>query len=176
MSLPEVPTHLLDKTVAHSLGEVFGTMLSFSCAFQGGEELSGAQPAMPELGGVPAESVFVGSVGFVGGINGMVYLYLKASFARMASRKMTGLEDGELDAEEIVADVCGELTNMFAGSLKNSLADLGYSATLTIPSVLNGEELFVMTLGAKRHLRQRFLCEGQAVATDVLLAEPVAAA
>jgi CheY-specific phosphatase CheX len=39
-------------------------------------------------------------------------------FAFHAAKKVTGIEDAELD-EYTVRDVCGELTNMFAGTFKN---------------------------------------------------------
>lgn len=173
MSLPDIPDEQLNQTIAHSLGSVFRTMLDLECEYRGAVDCSGRKAPVPDLGGEEMNTVFVGSVGFVGSIHGVVYLYVKSSFAEEAAMKMTGLEQDELD-HDIVSDVCGELTNMFGGTFKNTLAELGYSSTLTIPSVLSGDELYISTLGIVRHLRQNFRLMGDEIVADLVLAEPVA--
>ena len=147
-------------------------MLSIDCAAENLEDYSGSKPQVPNLGGAEMHQVYVGSVGFVGEINGIVYLYMKSHFVNQVAKRITGLEEDELDYE-IFSDVCGELTNMFGGSFKNSLADVGYESSLTIPTVLSGDELFISTLGVEKHLRMNFVCEGDEVVADLVLAEPV---
>ena len=171
MSLFDIPQEDLQNTIVRALSDVFDTMLSFDCENTGCIDFSGKKPPVPNLGEQDASLVYVGSVGFVGKMNGMVYLYMKSEFAEHAAQKITGLESEDLDFE-IISDVCGELTNMFGGTFKNTLADLGYESTLTIPTVLSGDELYISTIGVKKHIRLDFLANGDAVTADLVLAEP----
>lgn len=173
MSLPDIPDEELNLTIARSLESVIRTMLNLECHYVSSRNCSGSKAPVPDLGGEEMHMVYVGSVGFVGAVHGIVYLYVKASFAEAAARKMTGLPQSEIDAD-IVCDVCGELTNMFGGAFKNTLADLGYNSTLTIPTVLSGDELYISTMGVVRHLRQNFRAMGDEIVADLVLAEPVA--
>ena len=88
--------------------------------------------------------IYVGSVGFVGDINGVVYLYINQSVMRKAAARITGDDE---NGEEMISDVCGEIANMLGGGFKNSLADMGQGSMLTIPTVLNGCELYVSSIG-----------------------------
>jgi len=172
MSIPNISNDQLRSTISDSLEGVFKTMLSIECSNTKLEDFSGHKPRIPNLGGEEMHMVYIGSVGFVGDINGVVYLYMKSRFVNDAAKRITGLEESELDYE-IVSDVCGELTNMFAGSFKNSLTDVGYESSLTIPTVLSGDELFISTLGVEKHLRMDFVSGGEEVVADLVLAEPV---
>lgn len=174
MSIPNIPIEDLKAIVAKSLASVFKTMLNYDCESGANEDLTGRKPQMPELGEESLTAVHVGSVGFVGAINGLVYLYMKSQFVYEAAEKITGLESDAL-GNDIVADVCGELTNMFGGGFKNAVADLGYESMLTIPTVLSGDELFISTIGVERHLRLAFTVNGEEVVADLLLAESPAA-
>lgn len=172
MSLPDISDQELNETIRQSLGDVIQTMLSFDCELAGESLLSPENVEAPDLGGEEMDTIYVGSVGFVGGVNGLIYLYLKSRFARQAASQMTGLEDDELDFE-MVSDVCGELTNMLGGGFKNKLADMGYDSALTIPTVLSGDELFISSMGVAKHLRLDFLSKGEELVADLVLAEPV---
>ena len=151
MSVPDIPIEDLKTAVANSLSSVFQTMLSYDCESQRHDDLTGSRAQMPELGGESMMAVHVGSVGFVGAINGLVYLYMKTDFVSESAEKITGLDPSELDGD-MVSDVCGELTNMFSG-----------------------DELFISTIGVVRHLRVEFLVNGQEVIADLVLANPSAA-
>jgi len=56
---------------------------------------------------------------------------------------MLGIEDAEVDPGEMVNDAVGELSNMVAGYVKSRLCDAGSQCTLTIPSVVRGQQLSV---------------------------------
>lgn len=168
--IAQLPNEELLSTVSKSLNSVFDTMLSLTLKLEGTEDFSGIKPKAPDMGQDGLISIFVGSVGFVGGANGVMYLYLKEAFAELAAAKITGMESDELD-HEITSDVCGELTNMFAGSFKNLMADIGYDSTLTIPTVLSGDELYISSLGVQKHLRQSFTAGGFEIVADLVLAE-----
>jgi chemotaxis protein CheX len=124
-----------------------------------------------ELGGDSVAAIHIGSVGFVGAINGLVYLYMKTDFVADAAVKITGLESSELGGD-MVSDVCGELTNIFGGGFKNAIANLGYDSMLTIPTVFSGDELRISTIDVARQFRAELLVNGQAVVADLVLAEP----
>lgn len=170
MSLPDIPDEELHQLTTNALSNVFGTMLESEVQFKGAADYSGQKAPFPDLGGAEKNMIFVGSVGFVGSVNGVIYLYMKSTFAESAAKKITGLDDEDVDFE-IVSDVCGEMTNVFAGGFKNSLADRGYNSVLTIPTVLSGDELYISTLGVVKHIRHNFASGGVEIVADLVLAE-----
>lgn len=170
MSLPDIPDAELSTLTTNALSSVFETMLSRKVEFANAADFSGVKAPFPDLGGEEINMIFVGSVGFVGSVNGIVYLYMKSKLAEAAAKKITGLEGDDLDFE-IVSDVCGELTNVFAGGFKNALADLGYNSVLTIPTVLSGDELYISTLGVVKHLRHNFISAGDEIVADLVMAD-----
>jgi chemotaxis protein CheX len=124
--------NLIDEmrdSLKSGVGEVFRTMLALE-----------AKPA-PVLHGWHAlgEPLMAGSVGFTGGANGVVYLHLTARFACTLASRMLGLPEAELQGDEMVNDVIGELTNMIVGGGKSRLCDAGAPCVLTIPSVVRGQ-------------------------------------
>lgn len=170
MSLPDIPDLELNELTSKALSSVFGTMLSSEVQFRGAADYSGRKAPFPDLGGAELNMIFVGSVGFVGSVNGVIYLYMKSKFAKAAAGKITGLEGDDLDFE-IISDVCGEMTNVFAGGFKNALADMGYNSVLTIPTVLSGDELYISTLGVAKHLRHNFESNGDEIVADLVMAD-----
>jgi len=125
--------HSIDEVInllAGSVAQVFDTMLN-----------TDAQPApLQDIRQSDAPMV-AGSVGFIGEANGVVYVYYKATFARTLASRMLRMAEAELDANEMVDDVIGELTNMIVGSIKSRLCDAGTPCVLTIPSVVRGQNL-----------------------------------
>ncbi len=174
MSVPTITNEELRDSIDQSLSGVFQTMIEFDCQAGSFEDLPATKQKVPDLGETAMDAAYVGSVGFVGAANGVVYLYLKNRFLEKAAAKITGLGGEDLDSE-IIMDVCGELTNMFGGSFKTCLLKLGYDSTLTIPTVLSGEELFVSTINVKRHLRVNFKSNGDEVVADLVLADGASA-
>lgn len=170
MSLPDIPDQELSELAHGALSRVFETMLGSEVSHVGFSDYSGRKAPFPDLGGAEMDAIFVGSVGFVGSINGVVYLYMKSELAAAAAGKITGLEGDDLDFE-MISDVCGEMTNIFAGGFKNDLADRGYNSVLTIPTVLSGDELYISTLGVSKHLRHNFLSGNDEIVADLVMAK-----
>ncbi len=102
------------------------------------EELVGEHSPFYKAGS--KDPLIVGSIGFAGEANGMVYLYMDEILARKITGTMTGLDTAELD---MVRDVIGEICNMAVGTFKNRLSDLGFPARLTLPTVIHGCNLGV---------------------------------
>ena len=85
----------------------------------------------------------IGSVGFIGEATGIIYLYAGMGFARVITSRLLGFPESEVDPGEMVTDAIGELSNMVVGYVKSRLCDRGLSCTLTIPSVVRGQQLSV---------------------------------
>ena len=112
--------------------EVFQSMMSMDL------EDEAPAPLEPD-----AQGQIIGSVGFIGETSGVIYLYAGVSFAKVVTGQMLGLSEQEVDSDEMVSDAIGELSNMVAGHVKSRLCDQGWTCTLTIPSIVRGQELSV---------------------------------
>ena len=163
---------LIRENITRAIGDVFQTMLGH--AVLPASATPAAHPgSWPPLQPLPANPIpqVVGTVGFIGEINGLVYLYFDEAFALRCTGDMLGLGARELAATgaESVNDAIGELTNMVVGSFKNCLCDAGYPCKLTIPSILRGSNFcFEPINDAQRHIFS-FQCLGHRIVADILL-------
>jgi chemotaxis protein CheX len=157
----EISESLLRENIVRAVADVFKTML--------GKSVRASEP--PDEALRAAVPQVVGTVGFIGDITGVVYLYFEQPFASQCTSRMLGMSDRELQTagDDVVNDAIGELTNMVAGSFKNALCDAGFPCKLTIPSILRGRNLCVEPVGSAQRYRYPFECAGQPVAADVIL-------
>lgn len=154
--------------INRAVGDVFKTML--------GREPSSTTHLERVQGAVipPVESQqpqVVGTVGFVGDINGLIYLHLDLAFARICTCHLLGMTDAELDeaGDDVINDAIGEITNMTVGSFKNGLCDCGYPCKLTIPSIVRGSNFIIEPISsATRHIFY-FHCDSHRVVADILI-------
>jgi chemotaxis protein CheX len=156
---------LIRENIVRAVGDVFKTMLGYE-AVLAPVETGTRPPAPPE-----STPQVVGTVGFIGDANGLIYLYLEEAFAVRCTADMLGFTDEELAGAEAdsVNDAIGELTNMVVGSFKNGLCDAGYPCKLTIPSILRGRSFCVEPMSsAQRHVYS-FECRGRRISADILL-------
>ena len=114
----------------------------------------------------------VGTVGFLGDINGLIYLYFDEG-AGVRERGHPARNDrggtGRRAATDAVNDAIGEITNMVVGGFKNSFCDAGYPCKLTIPSILRGRNFCIEPISsAQRHI-YHFDCDGHRVVADILM-------
>lgn len=165
----EISERLIRDNIIRAVGDVFGTMLNRPV------ELNGAVLAPGEAGAELSERVeavaaqaphIVGTVGFLGEVDGLIYIYMDVEFARALTASMLGAEGL---GEDAVNDAIGELTNMIVGVFKNGLCDAGYSCKLTIPSILRGRNFCVETIGAARRFVYGFQSQGHRVIADILM-------
>lgn len=126
------PIDEIQALAQDTVREVFQTMLSMSMT---------PHPPLP-LPPDPQGQI-VSSVGFIGQVTGAIYLYTRISFAKVMTSRMLGIEEDEVDTGEMINDALGELTNMVVGGVKSHLCDRGLSCTLTIPSIVRGQQLSV---------------------------------
>ncbi len=168
-----VPVEKIQGFLSSSLIKVIDTMMEMECKHLGHEAYAGTQAFSPKIDPAKDDSkrMFASSVGFAGEVNGVCYLFMTENFAYLAGQKITSMEREELD-DDVVRDVCGELTNMFAGTFKNRLADLGLPSTLTIPTVVQGKRMAISTAGTAEQYRFSFECNGLPIFADLLLSTP----
>lgn len=111
----------------------------------------------------------MGNVGFVGDVDGIVYLCMSDEFAAYAVGEILGLSAAEVVSEgpEVLKDAIGEVTNMTVGGFKNALCDIGFPCKLTLPTIVRGHQLKAGAIkGAARHIF-RFECSGRSLVADI---------
>jgi chemotaxis protein CheX len=99
----------------------------------------------------------------------MIYLYSSASFARKITCSMLGMTDAEIESNEMINDVIGELTNMVAGNVKTKLDNGGNRCIMTIPTVVRGRDFKVASVGGAVRKTVFFRCNGGRVLLEALL-------
>jgi CheY-specific phosphatase CheX len=114
--------------------EVFDTMLSMELTEKDHQEFTEA-------------SRIVGSVSLAGSVSGTVNIHVGDTFASQITANMLGMELDEIDSDEEVHDVIGELSNMIGGDLKSRLCDAGFTCELSIPSITSGKDFSIESKG-----------------------------
>jgi len=112
---------------------------------------------------------FFGSVGFVGHVDGIIYLCIPDDFVQQAAGRMLGMSQAEIQmsGDSVLKDVVGEITNMTVGGFKNALCDTGFPCKLTLPTIVRGDHLSVSGLkNSERHIFH-FDCGGHRLVTDI---------
>ncbi len=168
----EISETLIRAHITRAVSDVFKTMLhrsaNLSLAQVTGSE---GNPHVPHGGEISATAQVVGTVGFLGEINGLIYLYFEGSFAQHCTCHMLGMSAAEVEeaGDEVINDAIGEITNMTVGSFKNGLSDQGYPCKLTIPSSLRGRNFCVEPISDSQRFIYVFETEGQRLVADILL-------
>ncbi|MDY6972029.1 MAG: chemotaxis protein CheX [Thermodesulfobacteriota bacterium] len=148
----------LQDIISNSINEVFETMLSMKV------EVSNDDSPIVE-----GKSRIVGSVSFAGTAMGNINIHVGDSFARLMTAAILGMELEEIEGEEEVKDVVGELSNMIGGALKSRLCDSGFPCELSIPSVVSGEKFNVESMGWARQARFAFRHEQHTAFAEVFM-------
>ncbi len=116
--------------------EVFTTMLSMEL---------GEREDVKQLPGNTSQ--VVGSVSMAGAVSGTVNIYVGDMFAKVITADMLGMDLDEVDSDEEIHDVIGELSNMIGGDLKSRLCDAGFDCSLSIPSITSGRDFAIESKG-----------------------------
>lgn len=174
LSLPFTETEI-EGMVADAIIKVFDTMLSISVTHKDtvcytsspGEERRPAEP-------IPLDSnepVIASAVGFIGTVNGVLYLYFSDSVATKIACSFLGMDRAELEEEgpETVSDTLGELANVSVGTFKNKMCDKGYNCRLTIPSILRGQHFTIESTSSVLRKVYRFQYDDSIFAVDLLM-------
>ncbi|MBN2068591.1 MAG: chemotaxis protein CheX [Opitutales bacterium] len=143
ITFPEIET--LEDLLVNAVDNVFSTMLELKPIYKqylSSAELKGNNSPFYALG--TKDPLMVGSIGFTGEANGVVFIYIEFDVALEITSVMTGMDTAELKSEsEIVKDVIGEICNMTIGNFKNGICDLGFNCRVTLPTVLRGNKIEV---------------------------------
>jgi CheY-specific phosphatase CheX len=120
----------IEKLMEDAVKNVFKTMLNFSAErVAAPDKISGSGPCV------------AGNVGLTGGLSGMFYIVVSDVLARKITCAMLQITDKEIEGNEMVNDVLGEISNMVAGHFKTRLTT---HCMLTIPSVVRGNDFKVV--------------------------------
>lgn len=123
----------MSNFVQGAVREVFSTMISL--------EVEGSLHGDSDQGRHPTEYTGVtGSVSFTGKMTGTLYLSMSEKFASDVGAEIMG---NSSIPDEDINDVVGELTNMVTGNLKSKMSDEGYGCTLSIPTVIRGNNVSI---------------------------------
>ena len=155
---------LIQDCIVRAVQSVFRTMM--------GQEARFVAQVAAEPSTIPlTASQIIGSVGFIGGANGLIYLCLSEEFAKIASGKILGMTQAEIESHgnEVIHDAIGEITNMTVGSFKNGLCDVGYPCKLTIPSILRGTNFSIEPISSATRYVYYFEYEKHRLVADILL-------
>jgi chemotaxis protein CheX len=167
-AIADINETLVRSYINRAVSDVFKTMLGREPTFSTLEE------RVPDSELPPMENhrpQVVGTVGFIGDVNGLIYLHLDLAFARICTCHLLGMTEAELDeaGDDVINDAIGELTNMTVGSFKNGLCDSGYPCKLTIPSIVRGSNFIIEPISsASRHIYY-FDCDQHRVVADILI-------
>jgi chemotaxis protein CheX len=161
---PEISDPLIQDCIVQSVRKVFQTMMGHDVSFV--EQLGEETLATPH-----ANALIIGSVGFIGVANGLIYLCFSEQFAKVASGRMLGMSMAEIELQgnAVINDAIGEITNMTVGGFKNTLCDMGFPCKLTLPAIVRGSNLSIAAVkSATRHVF-RFDCTGHRFVADIQL-------
>ncbi len=119
----------VEKAIEKSTMDTFGTMLSMDLVKVG-------KITDPALG----DNRFVASVHYAGEVVGTLSLHVSRGFATMITAAMLSMEVDEVENEEEIKDVLGELANIISGNLKSDFLDADLACVISTPSITRGSD------------------------------------
>lgn len=158
----QITDALIQEAITNAVQNVSRILIRQEAKF--GERLS-----VEGIEAAPPHFQVMGNVGFVGDINGIVYLCMNDAFAIHTVGSILGMSAAEVEfnGHEVVKDAIGEVTNMMVGGFKNALCDVGFPCKLTLPTIVRGNHLKVSAIkGTARHIF-RFDCGGGSLFADI---------
>lgn len=109
----------------------------------------------------------VGSVCFAGDATGMVSIHVGDNFTRELAADMLGMEIEELEGDEEIKDMMGELGNIVGGNLKSAFTDAGLACALSTPSFTTGTDFKIESLNMEKYERFAFQCDDNIVFVEM---------
>ena len=109
----------------------------------------------------------VGTVNFAGDVNGSLNVKVSGQFAHVITSNMLGIPLDEIENEDDVKDVIGEMTNIIAGNLKTAFCDSGLECVISPPSITAGKNFEISVLNMDRYERFAFNFEHHDITVEV---------
>ncbi len=148
----------MDELVTSAVTTLFDTMLGMKMV---------KVPVQPEF--IDSERHIAGVVGFIGKLNGVVYIYTTQKFGQRITSILLGLGASEATTGEMVNDAMGEMANMLVGTMKSRLMDRGIACVLTIPSVVRGSHFSVEAISTTEGHVFSYEAEGNRIFVQFLV-------
>ena len=95
----------------------------------------------------------VATVNFAGDVLGAVSIVAERNFARIITGKMIDRPLEEIQNEEEIKDVIGEICNIVSGNLKGGFSDSGLVCEVSLPSITSGHDFKIEVLNMARYER-----------------------
>jgi flagellar motor switch protein FliN len=162
LSLNETGSVNLEHALTETVVQIFDMMLSM--ALEVADE--GSDSSMQE-------TPVVASVSFAGDLMGIVSIYVSEAFAREIAAAMMGIEAEEIEADEEINDVLGELSNIIGGNLKTAFSAAGFFSELSPPSITRGSDFKIEALNMAAHQRVVFRYEEKVIFVEAGLQSAV---
>ncbi len=154
----------VEKTLTNTIIETFDTMLSMELTKVGMTTDEGMD-----------ERRFVSAVHYAGEVVGTMSLHVSQAFATLITTSMLGIEESEIDGEEEVKDVLGELANIISGNLKSDFQDLDLSCVISTPSITRGSDFRVEASKMGEQLKSIFRYKKHELIVEITLKEDLGA-
>ena len=119
----------VERTVATSIVETFETMLSLDLVKVSKVTDQGLD-----------DDRLVGAVHYAGEVVGVMSVHVSRTFAHLITSAMLGIEEDQIEGEEEVKDVLGEITNIVSGNLKSDFLDADLACVISTPSITRGSD------------------------------------
>ena len=142
--------------IVDSVLDVFDTMLSMELEFSDGD-------SQQSITG----SRTVGTVNFIGVVLGSVTIHLDEAFSRQMTASMLDMEPEEIEDEEDIKDIVGELVNIIGGNLKSVLNDTGFSCYLSPLSITTGSDFTIESQNMERYDKFSFMYKDHHIIVEV---------
>ncbi len=142
--------------VTESVLDVFDTMLSLT--------VETVEDDTAEAGG---EERVVGAVNFAGDVQGLITFDVSVSFARLMAASMMGIEVDEIESDDEVKDLLGEVSNIIGGNLKSAFTDAGLDCSISTPSLTLGSDFTIQSLNMENFQRFAFRYEDHRIFVEV---------
>ena len=115
------------------------------------------------------EPRMLGQVGFAGQVKGALEIMVTESFARRIACGMLGIEEDEIEGEEDLKDVIGEVTNIIAGNLKAAFNDSGLYCRISPPNITYGTDFNIETANMDRYETYGFAYDKYRIFVEVCI-------
>jgi len=169
-TIDQISESVFRETITRAVQDVFKTMLGKGVSLDSATDVAASDGTPWEQPVHISGQYVVGTVGFIGDISGLIYLYLEDKFSNEVASHMLGMTLEEIDeaGHEVVNDTVGELTNMTVGAFKNQLADKGFPCKLT-PSILRGSNFSIEPVSSATRRIYRFKVDNYSIIADLLM-------
>ena len=97
----------------------------------------------------------------------MVSIHVGDKFSRQLAAEMLGMEIEELEGDEEVKDMMGELGNIIGGNLKSAFNDAGLACALSTPSFTTGTDFRIESFNMEKYERFAFRSDDNIVFVEL---------